>query len=212
MKKILFFTIALVTGVLAFTSCEGNDPKQQYPASVYDGIWVSDSLFATNGEKTTDALMWEILNSEQIVFHSGDTAKWEVFNEHFFTFTFRDGTKIEMEAMQGDEDKQRVSFSVWGENLDRMGIWNPEITTLYMYRLPKPEGKKLPVNEANLLGKWRTTYEINTDYKNILGSTSLQFGYWQMVNGYESQETMKSELIGADSLDFDGRVYGDLEE
>ena len=164
MRKFLFFALVLVVGAMAFTSCEGNDPKQQYPASVYDGIWVSDSLFTDNSEKTTDALMWEILNSKQIVFHSGDTATWEVHDDHFFTFTFNDGVTIEMEAMDGDEEKQRVSFYVWGENLDRMGIWNPEISGLFMYRLPKPEGKQLAVNETNILGKWRTTYEINTDY------------------------------------------------
>ena len=180
MRKFFIFAIALVASVLAFTSCEGNDPKQQYPASVYDGIWVSDSLFTDNSEKTTDALMWEILNSKQIVFHSGDTATWEIHDDHFFTFTFNDGVTIEMEAMDGDEEKQRVSFYVWGENLDRMGIWNPEISGLYMYCLPKPEGKQLPVNEANILGKWRTTYEINSSYNSagkLDGETKFYHGW-----------------------------------
>lgn len=166
MRKSFLFAAMFAALTLAFTACEnkGNDPTQQYPASVYDGIWVSDSLCTDNDEKTLDALMWEILNSEQIVFHSGDTAKWELKNDHFFTFTFSDGVTIEMEAMQGDEANQRVSFLVWGENLDRMGIWNPEVSLLYMYRLPKPEGKMLAVNEANILGKWRTSYEINISH------------------------------------------------
>ncbi|MBQ3998977.1 MAG: hypothetical protein II644_06515 [Paludibacteraceae bacterium] len=209
MRKSFFFALALVAGALAFTSCEGNDPKQQYPASVYDGIWVSDSLFTDNGEKTNDALMWEILNSEQIVFHSGDTAKWEVHDDHFFTFTFRDGVQIEMEAMDGDEEKQRVSFYVWGENLDRMGIWNPEISGLYMYRLPKPEGNKLPVTEANLLGKWRTTYEINSSYDtegNKNGETKFYHGYeiWDIqANGVATSYSDPYSYDGWWALDGD---------
>ena len=56
MKKILFFAIALVASVLAFTSCNGNnpdDPKEQplNPAELVHTMWRADSVFIS-GEKS----------------------------------------------------------------------------------------------------------------------------------------------------------------
>ena len=166
MKKVLFFAIALVASALTFTACDPNNPDQPIPASEYDGIWVSDSILNENGENTNNALFVEVLNAQQVRFHSGFEATYVIEREHFFTLTFPDSVRIYGEIMFGEENW--VCVDIWSEEegmLDHIGLWGGvSWARLFMYHLPQPEGNKLPVNEANILGKWRTTYEINASY------------------------------------------------
>ena len=55
------------------------------------------------------------------------------------------------------------------------------------------------------------TYEINTEYKRILGSTDLKFGFWQTVSGYQDMEMMYDELVTAEGADYEGAVYENQE-
>lgn len=186
MKKFLFFAFALVAGALAFTSCDPNnpndpkDPTEQIPASEYDGIWVSDSILNDNMEKTTDAIYVEVLNAEQVLFHSQMIATYKIEREHFFTLYFPDSTEIHGEIMFGEDNW--LCVDIFGP-LQNVGIWSgAEFARLYMYHLPQPEGDKLPVTEANILGKWRTTYEINSMFDNAGnkdGETKFYHG-WQI--------------------------------
>ncbi len=182
MRKSFLFALALTVSALAFVSCDNkdnntpNDPKEQknpdtpdqpiIPASEYDGIWVSDSILNEGGVKGNGAIYVEVLNAQQVRFHGGFEATYEIFNEHFFTLTFPDSIRIHGEIMFGEDEW--VCVDIWSEEeakLDHIGLWNGESwARLFMYHLPAPEGDKLPVNEANILGKWRTTYEINASY------------------------------------------------
>ena len=178
MRKFLFFAIALVAGALAFTACDKNGNNPTPPASEYDGIWVSDSILNDNSEKTDDAIYVEVLNSEQVLFHSQLLATYKIEREHFFTLFFPDSTELYGEIMFGEDNW--LCVDVWGP-LDHIGIWSgAEFARLYMYHLPQPQGDKLPVTEANILGKWRTTYEINTSFDasgNIDNETKFYHGW-----------------------------------
>ncbi len=162
MKKVLFFAMALVAGALAFTSCEKNnpndpkDPTDQIPASEYNGIYVCDSIF-DNGERYPGNVMFEIINSEQIVFHMHDTAKWEKVDDHNILITFRDSTIIEFEILTAELERNTISFYVAQTTSWYVGAdWE-----LYMYRLPEKQGDPIAITEANLIGKWRYGYEEN---------------------------------------------------
>jgi hypothetical protein len=187
MRKFFFFALALIVSAMAITSCDGNDPKQKYPASVYDGVWISDSIEADNGAVPGGFVMWEILNSQEILFHGEDTAKWDVRDDHFFIFTFSDGATIELEAMVGEEDTEQVLFYIYDGDPARIGVWQDDVYNLYMHRLPKPTGKDLPVTEANILGKWRFAYEENGSYdasgKRVSATRFNHVGYeqWEIL-------------------------------
>lgn len=179
MKKTFLFALTLAASVWAFTACEGdkksgaedktenngnNGNEGNTPAASYATIWVSDSIQDENENPINEAVFVEIINDKQVLFHGQDTATYQVFKEHFFTITYKDEKKIEGEVMFGEGDW--VCVDVNGA-LDHIGIWSgKEFARLFMYKLPKPEGQPIEVNEANILGKWRTTYEINTSYDN----------------------------------------------
>ena len=74
----------------------------------------------------------------------------------------------------------------------------------------KPTKVYLPVEYDDIKTNANGGYDIATDYKNILGSTDLKFGFWEVVSGYRSVEDMEEELIEADNANYDGKVYGDL--
>ena len=163
MKKYLFLAIALVAGVLAFISCskkDKNEPETQpiIPASEYDGVYVSDSII-DNGDWYPHQTFWTVLNSEEVEIHGWGVCKW-MAEDHFFTVTIDKDKKIFLELMFEPVDNQFVFYV--GEGGEYLNV--PNDAMLYMRRLPQPEGNKLPVTEANILGKWRTTYEINTSY------------------------------------------------
>ncbi|MBR3407430.1 MAG: hypothetical protein IKG86_01145 [Paludibacteraceae bacterium] len=162
MKKVLFFAMALVAGVLAFTSCDPNNPSNPTgDGNKYEGVWVSDSVIDANGDQYPHGAFWTILNSKEVEIHGwGTSCTWE---EKDLVFTFhvgQEGFKIVMQADQDIADEHMALHVT--EGAPYLNV--PEGATLYMYRLPQPQGKKLPVTEANLLGEWRTTYEINAMY------------------------------------------------
>ena len=167
MKKLLFFALAALT--LSFIACdqkdkqkdEPNDKTQKediIPASEYDGVYVSDSIM-DNGDLYPHHTFWTVLNSEEVEIHGWGVCKWKA-EDHFFTITIDEEKKISLELMFEPVDNKFVFYV--GEGGVYLNV--PEDAMLYMQRLPQPEGNKLPVNEANILGKWRTTYEINASY------------------------------------------------
>lgn len=170
MKKTFFFAATIIAAMtLAFTACNknnGNTPDAPSEPSVpettsrYDGIWVSDSIL-DDTDKYPHAVMWEVVNDKEVQLHGWGKAAWSI-EDHFITITLPEEMgKIELEEMIYDEEAQTASFYVMsGATLLNV----PEDAMLYMYRLPKPQGDNLPLNEANILGKWRTSYEINTSY------------------------------------------------
>lgn len=163
MKKTFLFAFALVASVLAFVACDKkdkNDPETQptIPASKYDGVYVSDSI-VDNGDLYPHQIFWTVLNSQEVEIHGYGVRKYTV-EDHFFTINMDDNKKIFLELMFEPVDDKLVFYV--GEGGAYLNV--PDDAMLYMYHLPQPKGDKLSVNEANLLGKWRTTYEINTSY------------------------------------------------
>ena len=184
MKKFFIFAFAALT--LTFVACEkgNNDPDDLIPASEYDGLYVSDSIQDGNGDLYPHQTFWTILNSEEIEIHGFGVCKW-IVKDHFFTITIDSAKTIKLELMYEPVDNKFVFYV--GEGGVYLNV--PEDAMLYMQRMSQPEGDKLPVNEANLLGKWRTTYEINTSYNSegkIDSETKFYHGWsiWEIkANG-----------------------------
>ena len=166
MKKTLFFAALMAAASLAFTACNKNngntpdDPSDPETLSRYDGIWVSDSIL-DDTDKYPHAVMWEVVNDKEVQLHGWGKAVWAV-EDHFITITLQnDMGEIELEEKQYDEKAQTSSFYVMS-GAELLNV--PEDAMLYMCRLPQPKGDDMTVNEANIVGKWRTTYEINAEY------------------------------------------------
>ncbi len=88
-------------------------------------------------------------------------------------------------------------------------IFSVNVKSIESKKQFKPTKVYMPIEYTDLKKNANGSYDIDTTYKMILGSTDLKFGFWQTVSGYTDQETMKSELIDAEAATYDGKVYGD---
>ncbi len=162
MKKYLFFALTALS--LTFVACNKDDkkndePKQTIPTSAYEGTYVSDSIQDGNGDLYPHHTFWTVLNDKQVEIHGWGVCTW-VVEDHFFTITIDTDKKIFLELMFEPVNDKLVFYV--GEGGTYLNV--PDDAMLYMRRLPQPQGSKLAVTEANILGKWRTTYEINSTY------------------------------------------------
>ena len=73
----------------------------------------------------------------------------------------------------------------------------------------KPTKIYMPVEYTDLKINADGSPDVDVNYKMILGSTDLRFGFRETVSGYSKQEDMKSELIDAEAATYEGKVYGD---
>lgn len=138
MRKVLFCALAALALVL--TSCDPNNPSNPTgDGNKYEGVWVSDSVIDANGDQYPHGAFWTILNSKEVEIHGwGTSCTWE---EKDLVFTFhvgQEGFKIVMQAEQDIAD-ERMALHVT-EGAPYLNV--PEGATLYMYRLPQPQGKK----------------------------------------------------------------------
>ena len=105
-------------------------------------------------------------------------------------------------------------------NKESEGIWNEFNKVYVVYSATvsgKGKGKKFkptkvffPVEYDDIKQLADGSYEIETAYKRILGSTDLQFGFWEVVSGYEDVALMYDELVTAEEAKFDGVAYDNL--
>ena len=86
-------------------------------------------------------------------------------------------------------------------------IYSATVTSKEKKKQFKPKTVYFPVEYDDIKRLADGSYEIETQYRRILGSTDLKFGYWQVVSGYTDTDTMYSELIEADSAEYDGAIY-----
>lgn len=126
--------------------------------------------------------------------------------------------KSRADAIKADELKYEGYYLLTNKSSD---VWYGvnKVYIVYSATVRSKEKKKqfkptkvyFPVEYDDIKVNANGSYDINTNYKNILGSTNLNFGFWETVNGYTSKEDMKEELVDADGLDYIGKAYGELE-
>ena len=167
MKKTFFFAALLAAASLAFTACNKNndgnkpdEPQNPETQSLYEGIWVSDSIL-DGTDLYPHAVMWEVLNDHEIMLHGWGKCVWQMQEEALMVVVVSNGSQLSMIQTDYNKETRTAVYQVVG-GATLLNV--PEDAMLYMYRLPQPEGNNLPVTEANILGKWRTTYEVNADY------------------------------------------------
>ena len=102
------------------------------------------------------------------------------------------------------------STNVWTGYNKVYVVYSATVSSKAKKKTFKPKTVYFPVEYDDIKKLADGTYEINTSYRRILGSTDLQFGYWQTVDGYTSLETMADELIHDDEENYDGIAYDGL--
>ena len=50
-----------------------------------------------------------------------------------------------------------------------------------------------------------------TDYYGIIGSTSLEYGWWTHVDGYDTLALLKNDLVTSQKSDYNVESDGDVE-
>ena len=192
-----FYLLLMAAVVLGASTCSSDDEPSNtptntsYPASDYDGIWVSDSITNDQGKLTQDVLMWEILNSHEILFHGNNVCQWLLHDQHWITLTMAAQKTVELEAMSISPSASAAQFYLYSGDPSLLNLWDGG-KNIYMYRLPSLDGEGLPVTEANLKGKWRYGYEINKSYDadgNVTSSTRFN------NVGYEVIELKANEVM-----------------
>ena len=88
-------------------------------------------------------------------------------------------------------------------------IFSVNVKSIESKKQFKPTKVYMPIEYTDLKKNANGNYDVDVNYKMILGATDLKFGFWQTVSGYTDQEIMKSELIDAESATYEGKVYGD---
>ena len=54
------------------------------------------------------------------------------------------------------------------------------------------------------------TWDIESSYHYLLGSTSLKYGYWSTVSGYTDKDDMRSDFVDANAAGYDATGYDGL--
>ena len=170
MKKILFFAIALIAGVLAFTSCNknGNDPVDPKDVTAQDliGVWRQDSAatkYMTEWHRSLSTF------TDKYIIAEGDSVE----------YTYDKGVISGLRPEWNDDEITMVPFQMEIVSFDRsiksMTLvernakdWTEEgaevVVDKYYYFVTLPEitGKDMPITEENVKGDWMEEY---TDFQ-----------------------------------------------
>ena len=144
MRKVLFFAMALVASVLAFTSCEPNEPTEV--KSVKDIIgtkWRVDSCFIEGNPVGMD-LVFEI-KSETEFFDMNDSESCSM--------------SIENHVVTADLTRMQVVAKVekaTSEFIHLVGTNEP--MHIYISRIPEPNNETRELTKENIVGTWKGDY------------------------------------------------------
>lgn len=156
MKKILFFVFALVAGALAFTSCNGNDPKNpgEYDPKDYVGTtWFLDSVNV--GEYTTTHMCQPIFLLSETSIQLGNEVCPFRFENGKLHITHYGDMENEYELVSLDEKGAVVKA---GQGAD--------VRTYYIAALPTLDrNKQKTISESALIGKYKMVIGSMTDTK-----------------------------------------------
>ena len=172
MKKIFIFAFALITGSMAFTSCDnqnnngkGSDPVNptQVTAADFKGEWRMDSMIAPSYSHYERVLV-EFKDpsvKDGILTFTGqewDDEKWDYVDVSvsYEIVSFDRGIKF---AALKEKD---VKLLVWSEK-EQKDIEVVEDVIHYFSTLPEITGKDLAVSEENIKGIWFEEYEEYRD-------------------------------------------------
>ena len=126
MKKILFFAIALVAGVLAFTSCEGNNPEITGKEYHYDAeLTLNDAvgttypfqLYFTVNEKNEVSMRWENLKYDGKSVDLFYTGKCEKLEEEVYILYVEEKMRLKDGTWFDEFGTVRAHFD-FGANVD----------------------------------------------------------------------------------------------
>ena len=155
MKKILFFALALVAGVVAFTSCDkkdGNNPDEPKnptdvnPADYVATSWRVDSSRVDGKLDFMPHLIVDVLDDKVAVFNGSDTVNY-LFEGNILYF-----------AHNGEEPKAN-QIPIKQANKEFAELFFEDMkATIYMSLIPKAEGAQLPKTAENIVGTWKCQY------------------------------------------------------
>ena len=163
MKKTLFFAIALVAGVLAFTSCnkkDKNEPSNPDEINIKDyvgSMWRVDSAYTDDGNamtgmyvafKITSASTFQLLGEEGSV-------SFSVEDHKVTTSPF--GEQMILTVVKADKDVIHMETST--DAYDEYGQVDGTTTLrISLSRIPESNGEKVALTAENIIGVWKADY------------------------------------------------------
>ena len=142
--------------------------------------------------------------------------KMKAATEEYVKQYFEDSARAKQ--IKGTDIKYVGYYLLTNKNTDTWDSYN-KVYLVYSASVSskeKPKGFKtktvyFPVEYDDVKRLSDGSYDIETSYRRILGSTDLKFGFWQMVDGYTSTDAMYDELVTADEADYQGAGFDGLE-
>ena len=186
MKKILFFALALVAGVVAFTSCNNgknnpDNPQELKPADLVKTMWRADSVFISGEKSPGPHFIVDIFAADKAILN-GDTVSYRFEDKHLI---------IESREMD-------VEVTEYTGNTAKLKITKDGIE-MYVSKLPE----WLEPNSADFVGTWKLAYYTMT-------AASIE-GIWNTMGTNPGVETWELRADGTatyHSTFFDETVNG----
>lgn len=176
MKKFFVFAIALVASVLAFTSCDGNNPSNpgEYNAADYVGTrWRIDSVFYNNQAAPHPYVIVRFISESQAVLDGVDTTTWSIKDG---ALNIRRYDYEEMGSYKIVEANKTFAHLIGSDGVkDELHI--------YASIIPEAEGENLPLTAENIIGKWRGDYYVNRG--NYIGNDGQTHEFYQMTSSVQ---------------------------
>ena len=196
MKKILFFAFALAAGVMAFTSCNGNnpdDPKEQplNPADLVKTMWRADSVFIGGEKSPGPHFVVDIFAADKANLN-GDTVSYRFEDKHLI---------IESREMD-------VEVSAYTGNTAKLKITEDGIE-MYVSKLPEwdMESIVLEPQTADFVGTWKllradgtATYHSTFFDETVNGTWSYEYGMIMVKNPAQSHLRDENDRITVQPL------------
>ena len=153
--------------------------------------------------------------TENTALEQGAIDKMKTATEEYVNQYFEDSNR--KKEISGSDIKYVGYYFLTNKNTDQWSGYN-KVYMVYSASVSskeKPKGFKtstvyFPVEYDDIKKLADGSYDIETSYRRILGSTDLKYGFWQMVDGYSSIDTMYDELVTADEADYQGAGYDGL--
>ena len=162
MKKLFIFAMAFVASVLAFTSCDPNNPDNpQEVSSIKELVgtkWRVDSAYVGDNVPTHMYEVFEITSENSFkLLGESDTYSLEV-KDHKVTLADYPIDAQTLNVVKATKEWIHLSAIVpidenWDGTPDKEGPFN-----LYISRIPESNGEKVPLTAENIVGTWKGDY------------------------------------------------------
>ena len=166
MRKFFIFAIALVASVLAFTSCNGNNPSNPGDVKLVGTMWRVDSCLMPTpvydmGQESRYVsqpyVIIKVTSNAEVFFDESETATKYSFSEDNKTLYIEmDQIQVPFEVLELTPNFAHIRGLGVGDTDYPMDYYTGE--DIYLSLIPQAEGADKAYTEANIVGTWKLDY------------------------------------------------------